>query len=297
MDSEHNDLTKKRSLNKIKYLLFLLVFILLLVSLKSPLKEDKIIHISNNQNFNQIVNTLTKEKVINNSSLFNIFGKIFNLNIKTGDYLFKRNSSTLEIFYQLVTRNHRISPIRITIREGLSNDKMADILEQKLTNFDKEVFLKKSEDKQGKLFPDTYFFFPLTTEEEIVKTLTDTFESKIKQLSLEINNSDRTLEEILIMASILEGEANGDKDNKIISGILWKRLSVNMPLQVDVDRETYDEKGLPEKPLNNPGLDSIKAALNPQESNYLYYLHDKEGKVYYAKSYEEHKRNINLYLK
>lgn len=99
------------------------------------------------------------------------------------------------------------------------------------------------------------------------------------------------------MASILEGEAKGKEDIGLISGILWKRISLGMPLQVDVDRSTYEKKGFPVAPLNNPGLMSINASLNPIASKYLYYLHDKNGKVHYATSYEEHKRNINNYLK
>lgn len=297
MDSEQNDIIPKKGLRKIKYFLLLLVFIFFVILLKSPLREDKIIHISNNLNFDQIVEVLDKEKIINNSNLFNLFGKIFNLKIKTGDYLFEKNLSIPEIFYQLARGNHKITPTRVTIREGLDNEKISDILDQKLTNFDKNIFLEKARDKEGKLFPDTYFFFPLTTEEEIVNELYNTFILKTKDLKEQIILSGKTLEEILTMASILEGEANGEKDNKIISGILWKRLSINMPLQVDVARETYKEKGLPPKPLNNPGLNSIKASISPIESNYLYYLHDKKGEVYYAKNYEEHKKNINLYLK
>ena len=70
-----------------------------------------------------------------------------------------------------------------------------------------------------------------------------------------------------------------------------------MPLQVDIDKSTYLEKGLPEKPLNNPGLLSIRAAINMENSSYLYYLHEKNGNVHYAVSFDEHKRNISKYLK
>ena len=99
------------------------------------------------------------------------------------------------------------------------------------------------------------------------------------------------------MASILEGEANGKEDIYIISGILWKRINLGMPLQVDVDKSTYKEKGLPSEPLNNPGLLAIKAAMAPESSVYLYYLHDEDGVVHFARSFEEHKKNINDYLK
>ena len=98
------------------------------------------------------------------------------------------------------------------------------------------------------------------------------------------------------MASVIEKEAEGDIDRKIISGILWKRIALGMPLEVDSAPETYKIKSLPEVPICNPGLDSIKAAINPEVSPYLYYLHDKNGNIYYAKSFAEHQANIKKYL-
>ena len=70
-----------------------------------------------------------------------------------------------------------------------------------------------------------------------------------------------------------------------------------MPLQVDVAPVTYDVKGLPKAPIGNPGLESIKAAISPKASPYLYYLHDKEGKIHYAKTFAEHKQNVVKYLR
>ena len=105
------------------------------------------------------------------------------------------------------------------------------------------------------------------------------------------------------MASILEKEAFGDIDRDVISGILWKRLQKGMPLQVDASNmfdnpfDTYKNKGLPPAPINNPGVKAIEAALSPKDSPYLYYLHDKTGKVHYAISFAEHKKNIAAYLR
>ena len=150
-------------------------------------------------------------------------------------------------------------------------------------------------DKQGYLFPDTYFFFPGDTALEIIEILSNNFNNKIKDLP--IKNSGKNLSEIITMASILEGEAKGKEDIYIISGILWKRISIGMPLQVDVDKLTYEVKGLPPNPINNPGLLSIRSALLPISSSYLYYIHDKEGLVHYAENFQEHKKNIEIYLK
>jgi UPF0755 protein len=98
------------------------------------------------------------------------------------------------------------------------------------------------------------------------------------------------------MASLIEGEAKGDIDRGIISGILWKRIKIGMPLQVDASPETYKVKGLPKSPIGNPGIKTIEAAINPQNSPYFYYLHDKNGNIHYAKTFTEHEANIKKYL-
>lgn len=99
------------------------------------------------------------------------------------------------------------------------------------------------------------------------------------------------------MASILEGEVKTREDREIVSGILWKRLSIGMALQVDVDRWTYENRGLPPAPVNNPGLVSIEAALRPKESPYLYFLTDKDGTAHYSRTFDEHKEKIAKYLR
>jgi len=290
----------KKGIKFIIYSVLLVLVLVVLVNLSDLNREsDIIIHVSNKDNLSTVSSNLQNQGVIKNTALFKGIILLFysDRNISTGDYKISKNSSFFEIIWQLVKSNHKIDPLKITIREGLDNEKIADILDSKISNFNKDDFLNKTKDKQGYLFPDTYFFFPLSTNDEIIKKLSDNFENKIKKIEKEILLSGKNLEDIIIMASILEGEANGNKDNKIISGILWKRLNLGIPLQVDVDRTTYKNKGLPEKPLNNPGLNSIKAALDPQNSNYLYYLHDKKGDVHYGINYTDHKKNINIYLK
>jgi UPF0755 protein len=121
------------------------------------------------------------------------------------------------------------------------------------------------------------------------------------------------------MASILEAEARTTETRKIISGILWKRMEIGMPLQVDAPFQyiigkntfqlttndlkfdspynTYKYKGLPPGPIGNPGLDAISATVNPIKTNYLYYLSDVRGNMHYAKTFAEHVINKEKYLK
>ncbi|MCR4306594.1 MAG: endolytic transglycosylase MltG, partial [Candidatus Yonathbacteria bacterium] len=130
--------------------------------------------------------------------------------------------------------------------------------------------------------------------------------------------SGKTSGEVITMASIIEKEAITSTDKRLVSGILWKRIDIGMPLQVDapfayaigkntfqltlddlaVDSpyNTYKNQGLPAGPIANPGMESILAALEPEKSSYLFYLSDRKSIIHYSATFEEHKRNKSLFL-
>lgn len=291
-----NDNWKKRILNIFLIIGFLVLFIYYFLS--APFgNKDVIIHVASSQSVNSVLQELMDKRAIRNDLTLKIFIKIFKKSggIIAGDYLIEKKSAVWTVAWQLSRGKHNILPMKITIREGLTNEEIATLLADKLAGFRKDLFLSAVLEKQGYLFPDTYFFYPLDTTDEIVDKFLNNFNQRIKNLG--INTNSKSLNEIIIMASILEGEASGVDDGPIISGILWKRINLGMPLQVDVDKTTYTQKGLPLWPINNPGLISINSAMRPINSSYLYYLHDKNGIVHYAVSFEEHRRNINKYLK
>lgn len=166
---------------------------------------------------------------------------------------------------------------------------------------------------EGYLFPDSYHFPQGLSSSEIIKAFLTNFEAKLNDDKLlEINNS-HSFYENLIMASILEKEVQTEIDKRMVADVLWRRLKENFPLQVDasicyaqnqsfidcqltekafkIDSQynTYLYKGLPPSPICNPGLESIKAALNPLSNQSWYYLTDrKTGKTIFSKTYEEH---------
>lgn len=130
-------------------------------------------------------------------------------------------------------------------------------------------------------------------------------------------------ETALTIASIIQREAAGKSDMKLISGIIWNRLFSGMKLQIDATLQyakgneddgwwktvkskdkyidspynTYLYKDLPPSAIANPGLAALDAAYNPEKTSCMYYLHDKKRKIHCSKTYEEHKRNINRYLR
>ena len=213
------------------------------------------------------------------------------------DYYFESKLPVFEVARRISKGEHHMAPIAVTIPEGFDVLQIADTFVPKLVDFDKSKFLLEAAELEGYLFPDTYFFFRTDTETDVIKSMRANFEKKILTLKPDIALSGKTEKEIIIMASLIEGEAKGDADREIISGILWRRITIGMPLQVDVALTTYKTKGLPNSPINNPGLEALKAAIYPKSSSYLYYLHDKKGVIHYAKSFNEHQKNVLKYLK
>lgn len=173
---------------------------------------------------------------------------------------------------------------------------------------------------EGYLFPDTYFVaIEQFSEEKFLKRLLAVFRTKvIDGFPEEIGHSGRSLHEIATMASLIEEEAITDAERPVISGILWKRFDDGRGLGVDatvryilakpvgtitagdlnVDSayNTRKFRGLPPGPIANSGLPSIQAAINPSDSPYWYYLHDRSGKIHFAETNEGHNLNRIEYL-
>ena len=172
---------------------------------------------------------------------------------------------------------------------------------------------------EGYLFPDTYFFDKDIDGEGIVRKMLGIFNNKITaQMLADAAKNQRGLNEIIIMASIIENEVKTDEDRALVSGLYWSRLKIGQPLQSDITLayilgekkkqysfadtrtispyNTYLNKGLPPGPICNPGLSAIQAAIYPQNSEFNYYLSDPEtGQTIFSKTYAEHLANKAKY--
>lgn len=219
----------------------------------------------------------------------------------------------------------------VTFPEGWDNGKMAERLSANGFDGEEFLrlvhdpgqfqeryqFLKQDNIKtlEGYLFPDTYFFSKRSNAEEIVEKMLENFDQKItKSERDEISAQGKTIKEVITMASILEMEVKSQKDRELVSGIFWNRIKNGQPLQSDITLtyalgikkkqyslvdtkydspyNTYLYKGLPPGPISNPGIDAIMAALNPEQSDYNYFLSDPEtGETVFSKTFEEHKKN------
>ncbi len=200
----------------------------------------------------------------------------------------------------------------------------------------RRTFLTAVADREGYLFPDTYAFPSDVSPEIVVSTLTTTFNRKTADLAKSLP-SGYSFDEVVILASMLERETKTKDERPIVAGIMYNRLTQSWPLQIDaavqyavssnryckgvnvciptaeipewwpiLSREdleltspynTYSVTTLPPAPIANPGLSSLEAAARPEESDYMFYLHDQEGQIHYARTLEEHNRNVRTYLR
>ncbi len=259
--------------------------------------------INENESLRSVSGRLGQEGYISSPILFRAGVSYFNKDtaIQIGEYVFPEPLTLLEMVHTFVEGRPKLPLLSVTIPEGSTSNEVALIVRKVLPSVSIDAFttLVATYNADGRLYPSTYFILPSYTAEDIVKLMVTTFTKKVENyiLSSKVVPPLTNGNEVVILASILEGEANNAEDMKIVAGILLKRMSIGMPLQVDVAMETYKEKGLPKAPINNPGLIAINAVLNPTKTDYLYYITGNDGLMYYAKTFDEHKKNIKKYLK
>lgn len=264
---------------------------------------------------------LEEQGVVRNGTAFSIAVTILGADrgVRAGDYLFKEPKDLFSVARAITTGAFGLEPIRIRIPEGATTKEMAKIYSAQLQRFDAEKFVEKAQPDEGFLFPDTYFFLPNATEDIVIKAMRQNFDSNIAQLAGEIESFGKPLREVVIMASILEKEAFDHTDRRKIAGVLWRRLKIDMALQVDAaflysigratftltkedlaneddPYNTYAHKGLPPGAIGSPSLSSLRAAVTPIDEGYLFYLADRNHITYYSKTYEEHMRKRALYI-
>ncbi|REK52758.1 MAG: endolytic transglycosylase MltG [Bacteroidetes bacterium] len=244
--------------------------------------------------------------------------------IKASTYKFKQPQNAFAIASRLIAGEFGIDLIRFVHYEGERNELLAERAAEVLLDFDVEEFLRLTKDKEGRMFPDTYLIPESYTAKELVTLLEDTFNARIEPLRPAIRESNYTEDEVIIIASLIEREANTRESKRMVAGIINNRLNEGMPLQLDASIEyslstplnelapgelaaelkatdtpynTYLNTGLPPTPIGNPGLTSIEAVLRPIESNYFFYLTGRDGNFYYAETGAEHNRNVANYLR
>lgn len=307
---------------KVIFLFFAVAFLAVVYAYVQRSPSDfpvgQVVTVYPGESLQEITNSLKEMNVIKHPFIFRTTVILLGgeKNVMAGDYLLDIREGSYSLARRLTHADFKVETVKATIPEGWNIFQIAEYLDKNLINFDEKLFLTLAKKEEGYLFPDTYFISPAIKPDRIIALMKSNFNDKMEDLDIE--DSDYSLHEIITMASILESEARTTESRRTIAGILWKRLSIGMPLQVDstflyvngkntyeltlndlqIDSpyNTYKYKGLPPGPINNPGIDSIKSALNPISTKYLYFLSSRSGDMYYAKTFEEHKKNKELYL-
>lgn len=262
----------------------------------------------------------------------NAFGLLFLLfagdkKIEPGGYRLDPAMNAWEVMQKI---SGKPDLVWVSMREGLRKEQVGEIL---ATAMDWEGAVQdqwnnlytvenKPEYAEGVYFPDTYLIPRDESVKLVAQRFIDRFNEKIAPFLDQFTAKNIQWTTGLKIASLIQREAGGTADMKLISGIIWKRLDKDMRLEIDAalqylhgkngdrwwgaidlaDKQSdspynlYRVKGLPPTPIANPGLAAIEAALNPEETDCIFYLHDPSGQIHCAGTYEEHVLNIEKYL-
>lgn len=301
---------------------------------------EKIFIVQKGEGINEIADALEKERLIKKALYFKIYTIKKNLtrSLQAGEYLLSPKMTIPEIAEKMAKGEIMPRGKKITIIEGWDINQIAEYLENEGI-VEKKYFISKVNcgcgvntsrdflfDKprgaslEGYLFPDTYFIKEDATASEIINKMLDNFGKKLTdEMYQEIKAQDKTVFEIVTLASIIEKEVKSDEDRAKVAGIFYKRLEEGKPLEscatisyiLGVSKKqysyedtrvispynTYLNKGLPPGPISNPGLSSLKAAIWPENTPYRYFLSKENGETVFSKTLEEHNANKAKWLR
>jgi UPF0755 protein len=290
--------------------------------------EHKVFFVSRGQSFSSIADSLESAGIIRSRPHFVFAAKLYGgINrIKIGKYQFPTGISNVDLFLSLREGRHS-EFIAVTIPEGLRSTRIAGILTRAI-GIDSARYVELVEDErfvrslgigrssmEGYLLPETYTFSWQQDEADVVRAQVEQFKQVFNDsLVLRAKDIGLSINDVVTLASIIEGEAVLGEERARISGVYHNRLRKGMRLQADPTIQyiiqdgprrlkysdlktdhpynTYTRRGLPPGPVNNPGEASIIAALYPEHHNYLYFVANGKGGHWFSSSYSEHLRHV-----
>jgi len=281
----------------------------------------------------EIADRLAEKGIIGSSLKFRILARLrgYDDKLRPGSYSFTADMSDDDVFAKLLTGEKKL--IKFTVPEGFGVKEIAERL-YNLDLVNREDFLQAAEDfapydymrkrknvlfaAEGFLFPDTYTVESDMEIDELLNLMAGTFDQQLKpEMRVAAEKMGLSVYDLITLASLVEREVRFPEDRPIVAQVLLKRLKMNMPLQTDATLQylmdapkedvtiedtqidspynTYQHTGLPPGPIANPGMASIEAVLHPAETDYLYFVADRQGHNHYAYTYEEHLNLVNQY--
>ena len=251
--------------------------------------------------------------------------------VQAGDYVFTGPASPKEITRRLVQGD--VYYRAVTIPEGLTAMETIVLLSGNgvgtLEEMDSAIMQTDwisdlnpgAESLEGYLFPETYHFGRKIDSDAVIKTMVDQFRKQFGRLSAQCSlRAGWSASRIVTLASMIEKEVQKAEERPLVASVYYNRLERGMPLACDATiiyamkqagtyngnirradlamespYNTYLKPGLPPGPIANPGADSLRAAMNPAETEYLYYVSRNDGTHVFSKTYREHKQAVDTY--
>ena len=326
-------LYKIKPLATLLVFVLLVSLIIFVIYAKSPISDrdlTSIIDIPKGASFRQIVDILDREGLVKNKFLFSIlaFSNGVAGSIKAGEYELATSMTPAEIIEKIVEGD--IKAYKVTIPEDFTLKQIAERLAaEKLV--EEKIFISVTTDPkflaslkieapsaEGYLYPDTYYFNRAMTTREIVKMMVSKFWKEITPEMLKrMQELHLSTTEFVTLASIIGKETGYEEEKKYVSAVFHNRLKKGIPLQSDptaiydlkqyshtvkrrhLDNDspynTYKIKGLPPGPIANPGIDSLRAALDPAPVNYLYFVSNNNGTHQFSSTLIAHNQAVLKY--
>jgi UPF0755 protein len=306
---------------KVVVVLFI-TFMTVFFCLGLPVPGEKVqFVVKKGESSSAVASRLREQNLIFSKRLFLFFVKLTNSQkkLKVGTYELSGSDGMFKILKKL--RNNFGNFIKITIPEGNTIAQTACIIAEKV-KIDKDKFVKIAMDRnlEGYLMPETYFVYPDISEEDLIEMLYNEFRKKITPDMYERAKELKIpFKDIITMASIIEKEVFKFEEKALVSAVFYNRIKKNMRLQSDVTvlyamgnnknnislkctkfkspYNTYLHSGLPVGPICSPGMQSIKAALYPADSEVLYFVSIGNGSHLFAKTFLGHLKNKQIVKK
>ena len=307
----------------------LIIFVTSMLSVNNREVNSSVITIEKGMSLNSVSNLLLENEIIVNQNIFKlkVITRGLASKIPTGRFLINGKISDA-ILIDLIFNKGPIK-LKLTIPEGSqSKNLFKDINTLLNTDYDFNKYFNSTEileqykvdasSLEGYLYPDTYYLYHDSSPEEIIDILLSEFWKKFDEnLQDRANQLGFSVHEVVTLASIIEGEAMLDSERSTISSVYHNRLKINMKLQADPtiqyiipgppktlsnrdlriksDYNTYQNYGLPPGPINNPGIASIKAALYPEDTNFLFFVAQGDGSHAFTTNEKDHEEAKRIY--
>lgn len=305
--------------------------------IEKPLESDKEkieITVDEGESFYSLLDKLSSIGVLKNKEVIKLnlkLDKKNNINLVPGEYEVNTNVTLKELIKILETEDFSKDRISVTIPEGYDIEEMANVFEESgvfskddflnaVKNHELPSYVKKDENKkynlEGYLFPNTYFLDKDISPDEVISLMISEFEKTLENVEKEtgVTIKEEEIEKIMIIASLVEEEAELDEERDLVSSVIYNRLEkgmklefcstinyawgehlpqvLNKHLEIDSPYNTYKNEGLPVGPITNPGEKSIIAAVKPAQTDYLYFmlLYNQGGKHHFSNNGAEHEK-------